>query len=233
MLLQKTILKDLFHLFYPHVCTGCGSDIIESENLLCLRCTSLLPHTNFAEHPNNIVAKIFTGRINLVNACSEFYFSKGALIQTLIHDFKYKGNKEMGVYLGNLMGKSLLNSNRFNDVDVLIPLPLFPEKEFKRGFNQATILCNGISQVMNIPVLTSAVIRKKFTETQTKKHRTERWENVAESFAVIHPEKLKNKHALLVDDVVTTGATLEVCGSAILKCEGVALSIATLAYAAK
>jgi ComF family protein len=233
LLLQKTIFKDLFHLFYPHVCTGCGSDIIQDDNLLCLHCISQLPYTNFEKHVNNLIEKIFIGRLSLVNAMSEFYFAKGALIQTLIHELKYKGNKEMGLYLGKLMARSLTESNRFNGIDTLIPLPLFAEKEFKRGYNQATILCNGISEVMNIPVLTTAVARKKFTETQTKKHRTERWENVEESFAVINPAQLKNKHVLLVDDVITTGATLEACGAAILKNGDVSLSIATLAYAAK
>lgn len=233
MFLQKTIFKDLFHLFYPHVCTGCGSDIIENDNLLCLHCISHLPHTNFASHSNNPIEKIFIGRIDLADASSEFYFSKGGLMQTLIHELKYKDNKEMGFYLGNLMGQSLLDSDRFNEIDALIPLPLFADKEFKRGYNQATILCNGIAEVMNIPVVASVVVRRKSTETQTKKHRTERWENVAESFAVVNPAQLQGKHVLLVDDVVTTGATLEACGAAILKIPEVTLSIATLAYATK
>ena len=137
------------------------------------------------------------------------------------------------MYLGAIIGRSLLNNNRFKQIDILVPLPLFADKEFKRGFNQATILCNGISGVMNIPVLLNNVVRKRFTETQTKKHRTERWENVATSFQVNNPKELKNKHVLLVDDVVTTGATLEACGAEILKVEGSRLSIATLAFASK
>jgi ComF family protein len=137
------------------------------------------------------------------------------------------------MYLGAMMGNSLLSNDRFSKIDAIVPLPLFADKEFKRGYNQATILCNGIGEVMNVPVLINNVVRKRFTETQTKKHRTERWENVATSFQVNNPKELKNKHLLLVDDVVTTGATLEACGAEILKAEGTKLSIATLAFASK
>ena len=233
MNIKANILSPLVHLFYPHVCTGCGSDLVEEDNLLCLKCINDLPHTNFAMHAGNPVEKIFWGRLPLTAAMSEFYFAKGTLIQTLIHEFKYNGNIDVGMYLGAMMGSSLLGNNRFTKIDALIPLPLFADKEFKRGYNQATILCNGISEVTNIPVQKNNVVRKRFTETQTKKHRTERWENVASSFKVNKPQELKNKHILLVDDVVTTGATLEACGAEILKVEGTMLSIATLAYASK
>ncbi len=221
------------HLFYPHVCTGCGSDIIENENLLCLKCVSTLPHTNFAMHANNIVEKIFWGRLPLTAAMSEFYFAKGTVIQRLIHEFKYKGNKDIGTYLGAMMGSSLISNNRFNKIDALVPLPLYADKEHKRGFNQAKILCDGISEITNIPVITGNVVRKKFTETQTRKHREERWQNVEGSFKVDSIAQLKDKHILLVDDVITTGATLEACGKEILSIHNVQLSVATLAYASK
>lgn len=231
--LTTTILSPLKHLFYPHVCTGCGSDLVEDDNLLCLQCVNDLPHTNFAMHANNPVEKIFWGRLALSAAMSEFYFAKGTLIQTLIHEFKYKANIDVGLYLGAMMGSSLLSNNRFTKIDALIPLPLFADKEFKRGYNQATILCNGMSEVMDVPVIKNNVVRKRFTETQTKKHRTERWENVEGSFEINNTQEIKDKHLLLVDDVVTTGATLEACGAEILKIEGSRLSIATLAFASK
>ena len=231
--LRSNILSPLAHLFYPHICTGCGSDLVEEDNLLCLQCVNDLPHTNFAMHAGNPVEKIFWGRLPLTAAMSEFYFTKGTLIQTLIHEFKYKGNTDMGLYLGAMMGSSLLSNNRFTKIDLMVPLPLFADKEFKRGYNQATILCNGISEVTDIPVIKNNVVRKRYTETQTKKHRTERWENVESSFEVSNPKEIAGKHILLVDDVVTTGATLEACGAEILKAEGTMLSIATLAYASK
>jgi len=221
------------HLFYPHVCTGCGSDVVEEENLLCLKCVTSLPHTDFAQHTSNPVEKIFWGRLPLAAAMSEFYFSKGSVIQHLIHEFKYKGNKDVGIYLGAMMGGSILSNNRFNKIDALVPLPLYADKEFKRGFNQAMILCKGISEVTKIPVLTDIVTRKRFTQTQTKKHRDERWQNVEGSFEVDNESLLKNKHVLLVDDVITTGATLEACGKEILNINNVQLSVATLAYASK
>jgi ComF family protein len=198
-----------------------------------LLCINQLPHTNFAQHANNPLEKIFWGRIPLLAAHSEFYFAKETLIQELIHQLKYKGNQAIGYFLGELMGKSLLNSNRFKNLDYLIPLPLYPEKERKRGFNQATIICNGLSARMNVPVLKNNVIRQRFTETQTKKHRRERWENVADSFLVKDPSLLNDKNILLVDDVVTTGATLEACGHTIAQSANVTLSVAALSMATK
>jgi len=229
----KNILSDTVHLFYPHICTGCGSDLLNSDSLLCLKCVTNLPTTNFALYANNPVEKIFWGRITLVAAHSEYYFSKNSLIQQLIHQLKYKGNTSIGFYLGELMGKSLADSKRFDTVDALIPLPLYPDKERKRGYNQAAIICDGISAVMNIPVIRNNVVRQRYTDTQTKKHRIERWENVAGSFSCKIPGLLAGKHLLLVDDVVTTGATLEACGSTISAIENIRLSIATLAHAPK
>ena len=212
---------------------GCGSDVLQDDHILCLRCSTNLPHTNFAKHANNPIEKIFWGRIPLVAAHSEFYFAKASLIQHLIHQLKYKGNQEIGEYLGELMGKSLLESNRYYTIDYLIPLPLYPDKERKRGFNQAAVICKGMSGIMNVPVLTGNVTRMRFTETQTKKHRTERWENVANSFLVRDKLQLQGKNLLLVDDVITTGATLEACGNAIMQAADVKLSIATLSMATR
>ena len=229
----KNIFNSTLHLFYPHVCTGCGSDLLEEDNLLCLKCIHDLPHTNFAGLAGNPVEQDFWGRLPVESAYSQFYFSKEFLIQHLIHQFKYKADTKIGFYLGEIMGRTLLKSGRFNTVDALIPLPLYAGKERKRGYNQAVIICNGISSVMNIPVLNNAVIRQHATETQTRKHRTERWENVKDSFKVAKVDELAGKHLLLVDDVVTTGATLEACGAVLLQAPNIRLSIATLAYAAK
>ncbi len=233
MQVLKNIVADTLHLFYPHICTGCGSDILEKENLLCLHCINDLPNTHFALHSGNPVEKAFWGRIPVTAAHSQFYFAKESLIQHLIHQLKYKNNKDIGVYMGELMGKALSGSNRFNNIDALVPLPLYPDKERKRGYNQATVICEGMANTMNIPVITNNVIRQRFTETQTRKHRAERWQNVEGSFVVTHPQQLKGKNILLVDDVITTGATIEACGSTILQCEGTKLFVASLAYAAK
>ena len=181
-------------------------------------------------HANNPLEKKFWGRLSLTSAMSELYFSKNSIVQNMIHEFKYRGNKNAGHYFGNLIGKSLLNSNRFN-VDVIVPLPLFIRKEKMRGFNQAEILCHGIAEILRKPVIEKNVTRKIFTESQTKKHRIERWKNVEGIFYINDPKSLEGNHILLVDDVITTGATLEACGSEILKIAGTTLSIATLAIA--
>jgi len=229
----KNMVNSAVHLFYPHLCTGCGSDLLEKNDLLCLSCIHDLPLTQFAHFTNNPVEKYFWGRLPITAGYSEFYFSKASLIQHLIHQFKYNGNTQIGFYLGAFMGKTMISSPRFNSIDALIPLPLYSDKEHIRGFNQAAIICNGISSVMKVPVLNGSVIRQYPTETQTRKHRTERWENVKGSFRVIKENDVRNKHVLLVDDVITTGATLEACGQVILQKQPVKLSVATLAYAAK
>lgn len=229
----KKLLASATHLFYPHLCIGCGNDLLSHDALLCLGCINELPHTGYETYPNNPLERMFVGRLKLVAATSGFYFAKGELIQVLVHDLKYNGNKEAGFYLSEMMGENLLKSNRFNNIDHLIPLPLFADKEYKRGFNQAEVICKGLSNTMNVPVMAKNVVRIRFTETQTKKHRTERWDNVNESFKVMDESVLKNKHILLVDDVITTGATLDACAQVINTIEGIRISIATLTTASK
>lgn len=233
MNLIKNLLADTLHLFYPHYCTGCGSDLLAKDNLLCLHCLASLPHTHFALFENNYVENIFRGRMYVKAAHSEFYFSKGQLVQQLIHLLKYKANKEIGHFLGEIMGRSLLSGSRFSNIDYVVPLPLYPDKEFKRGYNQAALICHGISAVTNIPTMENNIIRQRPTETQTRKHRSERWLNVDGSFAVKTISSIIGKNILLVDDVITTGASLEACGQAILNVAGTSLSIAALAHATK
>ena len=229
----KHLFTDAMHLFFPHYCMGCGNDVLSENSMLCLRCISSLPYTGYETIENNPVENIFRGRVTVKSAASTFYFSKGHVIQTLIHQLKYKGNKEVGQYLGALMGKTLMQSNRFSNIDYLIPLPLSAEKEFKRGYNQSTIICNGMADTMQLPVMNNNVIRQRYTDTQTKKHRAERWENVEGSFAIKNPAKLHGKNILLVDDVITTGATLEACAQCLQQVPGINISFATLATASK
>lgn len=231
MISITSLIKDAVHLLYPHLCCGCGTDLLPEDQLLCIYCLNDLPHTHFEKIENNGIEKNFTGRINIKAAHSEFYFSKGQVIQHLIHQLKYNGNQKIGNYLGAIMGNSLKESGRFNHIDVIVPLPMHKKKEFKRGYNQANIIAEGMAETMGIPVLNDSVIKCKSTDTQTKKHRLERWENVEETFLVAKKEALLGKNILLTDDVVTTGATLESCGHSILSVQGTSLSIATLAIA--
>lgn len=232
MIKLKEIRDSFLHLIFPHVCTGCGSDILNKETVLCMRCIYAMPETDFALHPNNPVENLFWGRLPLVGGTAQFYFTKESLMQHLMQQFKYKGNKDLGLQLGRIMGEQIQKSGRF-EVNALIPLPLFPAKEKRRGFNQATILCQGMAEYMKIPVLDKVVIRPQHTETQTKKGRIERWKNMEGKFILASPQEIRNKHLLLVDDVVTTGATLEACGNELLKAENVRLSVATLCVASR
>ncbi len=233
MIRFREIKESILHVVFPHVCDGCGSDLLNIESRLCIRCIASLPETNFEIHPNNPVEKDFWGRIPIANASAHLYFTKESLVQHLMHQLKYKGNKELGLQLGRLMGNALKSADRFSDIDALIPLPLFPSKEKKRGYNQATVLCDGIAEILNIPVLNNVITRPQHTETQTKKGRIERWRNIEGKFQLVDPLKIQSKHILLVDDVVTTGATLEACGNELLKADNVKLSIATLCKAEK
>ncbi len=228
----KEIKDSFLHLLFPHVCSGCGNDILGKESVLCMRCIDAMPETNFELHPNNPVEKKFWGRLPIQHATAQYYFTRESLMQRLMAQFKYKGNKELGFQLGRMMGESLKKSKRF-DIDALIPLPLFPVKEKKRGYNQATVLCEGIAESMQVPIFKDVIIRSQHTDTQTKKGRIERWQNMEGKFVLIKPGAINNKTVLLIDDVVTTGATLEACGMELLKAENVKLSIAALCYAAR
>ncbi len=154
-------------------------------------------------------------------------------MQHLMHQFKYRGNRETGVYLGRQMGFSLNQARRFRGVDGLVPLPLFAAKERKRGYNQAAVLCKGISEATGLPLFEDVVVRKAATESQTKKNRIERWLNMEGRFELVKPQTIEGKHLLLVDDVITTGATLEACGAVLLQAAGVQLSLATLCISSR
>jgi ComF family protein len=228
----KEIKDSVLHFLFPHICTGCGNDKLNATSMLCMRCINAMPETTFEIHPNNPVEKIFWGRLPLAGATAQFYFTKESLMQHLMHQLKYKRNKDLGLQLGGMMGGQMLKSGRFK-ADGLIPLPLFPARERKRGYNQATILCQGMSEIMNIPVWDKVIIRPGHTETQTKKGRIERWKNMEGKFILANPDMIRNKHVLLVDDVVTTGATLEACGNELLQAGDVTLSVAALCAASR
>jgi ComF family protein len=231
MPLFHEIKESFLQLFFPHICVGCGSDLLSRENMICIRCMDALPQTQFELHADNPTEKIFWGRLPLESASSQYYFSKDSLMQRLMHQIKYKNNKELCIFLGRLMGQQLIQSNRFSEIDALIPLPLHPEKEKRRGYNQANLLCIGMAETMYLPVISDAVIRTAFTESQTNKGRVDRWLNMENKFEIANEELLQNKQLLLIDDVVTTGATLEACGMSILSAGNTRLSIATLCYA--
>ena len=223
-------LKDFSHLVFPHHCEGCGTDVLLDDDLLCAKCLHQLPETGFFHAANNPVEKIFYGRVNIQMAAAAYYFTKDSLLQHLLIQLKYRNNKNAGFFLGKQTGIQLLNAERFTNIDALIPLPLNPKKEQQRGYNQAAVICEGIADIIKKPILQNAVHRIQFTETQTKQDRIHRWQNMENVFSVKNEADLVGKHILLVDDVVTTGATLEACAAAILTIPDITISIATVAY---
>lgn len=224
-------IKDsLVHLIFPHLCEGCGTPNLPEEQFLCTSCFCELPETCFFQWENNPVERLFFGRLMVEVAGAQFYYSRNSLMRTLMHEFKYKGHINLGRYLGRVMARSISYSKRFDDVDVIIPVPLYLKKERKRGYNQAMVLAESVSTILSKPVLTNVVYKQYDSESQTKKNRIERWNNAEGSYSVSQQALLENKHILLIDDVVTTGATLEACGQALKNTINCRISIAALCF---
>ena len=227
----KDLWDDFLSLLFPRICYGCGEHLVKNEYLICTRCYVVIPRTNFHVVPDNPVAQAFWGRCKIESAAAFSYFNKGSTIRKLVHRLKYNGVKEVGLELGKIYGLSLKSSGFLDNIDFIVPVPLHKSRERTRGFNQSETISIGISEAAGLPVVTDAIARRIATSTQTKRSRTERWDNVEGIFVLKNPELLAGKHILLVDDVITTGATMESCVNEILKAEGVKVSIAALAYA--
>ena len=227
----RAYLKDFVSLIFPELCVACRAGLMANEDLLCTDCLYNLPFTNFHLQPDNIVARQFWGKLPIKGAYSLYYFNKGGNIQNMMHLFKYNGMHSIGNMLGNIAGKQLLQNEVFNSVEVIIPVPLHKKRLKERGYNQSASFADGLAQKMGVKVDIDNLVRNVATKTQTHKSRFARFENMQEVFAVARPADLINKHVLLVDDIVTTGSTLEACGIELLKVPGLKLSIATIAYA--
>lgn len=231
MKLQSSYISDFISLLFPQLCSACGESLVANEKLICTDCMYNLPFTNFHLQADNIVAQQFWGKINLQGAYSLYYFAKGGKVQSLMHHFKYKGMHQIGNLLGNIAGGQLAKNDTFSSVDFIIPVPLHKSRLKQRGYNQSACFAEGLAEKLNGSVEVNNLVRIRATETQTHRSRFARFENMQEVFMVIDPAKLVDKHVLLVDDVVTTGSTLEACGIQLLKIAGLKLSIATIAYA--
>ena len=229
MLIIK-IVNDLISLFYPRICAACTEPLVRNETLFCTTCRFELPRTHFHLDENNEVAQIFWGRVPVEFATAHFFFQKGGRVQELLHKLKYKGQKDIGIELGLMIGRDLEQSP-FSEVDMIIPVPLHKSKKRKRGYNQSECIAIGLAKALGKPIDTSTLYRAIANPTQTRKHRFERWTNVENIFKLKLPESLANKHVLLVDDVVTTGATLEACAFTLLQGTNVKVSILAVAKA--
>jgi ComF family protein len=231
MKLQRNYLADFVSLLFPELCYACGESLVGDEDLICTDCIYNLPYTNFHQQPDNIVARQFWGKLPVANAFALFYFTKGGKVQELMHQFKYKNIPLIGNKLGQIAGRQLVQTDGFKQIDAIIPVPLHKSRLRKRGYNQSACFAEGVAGILNVPVITDNLARKRATKTQTHKSRFERAVNMQDVFIVNDPNELDGKHILLVDDVITTGSTLEACGTALLAASGLSLSIATIAYA--
>ncbi len=226
------LASGLTHIFYPRLCEGCSKPLLAEEQVLCLNCSIYnLPRTAYHHIHENETFMRFAGRVKVEKATSLAYFTPDGLLQHLLHGLKYDNKKEIGTYLGTQLGYDLLQTNWQIGIDAIIPVPLHPQKEAIRGFNQALLIAEAMDDVMKLPVLDKIVRRNRFTETQTQKTREERMENMQGAFEVVNEEKIQGKHILLIDDVLTTGATLEACAQCLLAVSGVKVSIATIGIA--
>lgn len=227
------MLQDFLSLIYPRNCVACGNSLFKHEDQVCNYCYSNLPKTNFHKQTRNPVDILFYGRTPLLLASSFYLFQKKGSIQKIMHAIKYKHNKDLAVLVGKWYAEDLREDPIISKADYIIPVPLHSKKFKIRGYNQSEEFARGLSEGLKTDLNISVLKRKEFTETQTKKSKYERWENVEDVFELITPETFKNKHVVLVDDVITTGATIEACCQLLQSIEGIQISVLSIAYADK
>ena len=229
---MRTIWSNFLNLFFPNVCRLCKRPLIDGENQICLFCLCDLPRTNYHKQIDNPAEQLFFGKSQIEHATAYLYFEKGGKVQQLVHSIKYQDNKELGFILGRQMAQELVaDASSLCDIDLMIPVPLHPKRMKLRGYNQAEWIARGIASVWGKPIDTNHLLRAENTQTQTRKTVYDRWENVHSMFKTNHPEALINKHILIIDDVITTGATLSACADALINIPDVRVSILALAIA--
>ena len=229
----RQLWSGFVHLLYPELCVACGSDLPGSNACFCLRCRARLTPSDMYLVPDNEFVQRLWGRLRIENGAAAYYFTRNSPIRMAVHHLKYKNKPDIGLLIGREFGRKLHTAALFNSIDGIVPVPLHPRKERLRGYNQSAMFAQGLSEAMDVPLLDKVLVRQTNTQTQTRKKRMERFQNVDEVFAVLKPEAITGKHLLLVDDVLTTGATIEVCGQKLLEVKGTKLSCATIAIATR
>lgn len=231
--LWRDLCAGFLHVLYPSLCVGCDADLPSPGQCFCLLCQRRLQPAGMQDLAENEFTDRFWGRLHLESGAAMFYFSRRNPIQRALHQLKYKNQPDIGVRLGRQFGAQLARSPLFAPVEVVLPVPLHPTRERLRGYNQSARIAEGVAASLQVPVLHQALIRRQLSDSQTRKKRMDRFENVQSAFVVKQPERIRHKHLLIIDDVLTTGATLEACGQALLEVPGVRLSMATLAIAVR
>jgi ComF family protein len=225
------MFKNIINLFFPPVCAGCHSFLISNENVICTQCRHNIPLTNHHLNPENEAFKKFYGRIPVEYTSALLYFHKKGIVQELIHNLKYKGQEQIGTVLGEWYAEDLKNATILQSADEIIPVPLHKRKLRERGYNQVTNFGLSLSNGLNIPYNPKLLVRNIYSKTQSKKSLLNRSDGIDTIFDVAFTEKDHNKHFLLIDDVMTTGSTLEACSHALLKIPGAKISIVCIAMA--
>jgi len=230
MLIRLTkMLRDLLYLFYPMYCAACDSPIFKNERLLCISCRNKLPLGNFHNLNAKKIEKVFYGRIKIENASSLLVFQKDGLVQKLIHNLKYHGREEIGIELGKWLGERLYSLPSYHDIDCIVPVPLHRKRLVDRGYNQVEKFGIEIGKKLDASYIDSVLTKVSYHRKQSKHGRNARWMNTAETFGIQNESLLENKHILLVDDIITTGATIEACVEVLKRIPGIKISIATIA----
>ena len=229
----RALLTDFAALFFPQACLACQAALVAGEHYLCTTCRAELPYTDYHLLPaaQNPLGRRFWGKLPVTHTLSYLRFLRHGHVQHLLHQLKYQGQQEVGKALGQLYGAELATAGFSPEFDLIVPVPLHRRKLARRGYNQADAFAAGLSLTLHCPWSADALRRTEHTDSQTRKSRTERWQNVATVFEVARPEEVAGRHILLVDDVLTTGATLEACGAALLAAGASQVSIATIACA--
>lgn len=233
-MLLPSVVDDFITLLFPRQCLGCADMLARGEEFICTSCRAQLPYTDYHRLPEseNPLARRFWGKVPVQYALSYLRFLRRGRVQHLLHQLKYKNQPEVGLALGRWYGHELAQSGILTDApDLIAPVPLHPRKLAKRGYNQSDSFAEGLAESLQIPWQAEALRRVEHTTSQTRKNRMQRWENVAEVFGVVNPAEVTGKHLLIVDDVLTTGATLEACAVVVLAAGARAVSIATIACA--
>jgi len=223
------MLFECLQLFFPKHCPSCDEALLRKENIICLKCRFTLPRTGFHLQRGNPVEQLFWGRIPLNAAAACFEFRKSGGVQRMLHQLKYGGAQDLGREIGRIYGRELLQSPLFNETEIIVPVPLHPNRLRSRGYNQSEVFGEGLVESIRHSTLNNVIERVVHTSTQTKKSRFDRWQNVETVFEVTNPDQVRGKRVLLIDDVVTTGATLESCAARLLRSGARHVSIACIA----
>ncbi|GFD75452.1 amidophosphoribosyltransferase [Tenacibaculum sp. KUL113] len=226
-------LKEIFYLFYPKLCVNCEKTLLQNETLLCVICKNDLPIIDDNKHINVTLMSNFYGKVPIQAVHSFLFYRKKGVTQKLIHQLKYKNQPEIGIFIADWFGERLKTLNTFIDIDYIIPVPLHLKKLKSRGYNQVTMFGKRLSDILNVEYKPDILIRTSKTKTQTLKQRFERFSNNKTKFKLVDTTLFENKHVLLIDDVITTGATLEACANELLKTQNIKISVATMAYTQK